>query len=96
MHFKLENIEKNSSYAVVLNFRIGPKTQKNNELLLVIPNVKNDSDAAKYIGRKVVCFLGKKKISGKIVDTHGKNGIVRARFKRGIPGQVVGMKVLVF
>ena len=95
MHSKLENIEKDS-YAVVLNFRVGPKTQKNNELLLVIPNVKNDSDAAKYIGRKVVCFLGNKKISGKIVDTHVKNGVVRARFKRGLSGQVVGMKILVF
>ncbi|RLG91316.1 MAG: 50S ribosomal protein L35ae [Candidatus Hecatellales archaeon] len=84
------------TYATVINFRIGLKTQKNNELLLKIPNIEDSSRAAGYIGKKVVCLLGSKKIHGKIVDVHGKNGVVRARFKKGLPGDVVGTKVLVF
>ncbi|RLI04505.1 50S ribosomal protein L35ae [Candidatus Bathyarchaeota archaeon] len=86
---------KGLSYATVTNFRLGLKTQKNNELLLVIPNVNNRSAASKYVGRKVVCFHGKKKIVGKIVGTHGMNGVVRARFRKGLPGQILHTKVLV-
>jgi large subunit ribosomal protein L35Ae len=94
----IKTMDKNEglTYAKVTNFRIGLKTQKNNEVLLVIPNVKDSSTAAKYIGRKVVCFAGKRRIVGRIVDTHGENGVVRARFKKGLPGDVVGAKVLIF
>lgn len=83
------------TYATVTNFRIGLKTQKNNELLLVIQDVKDSSTASKYIGRKVVCFVGKKRVVGKIVDIHGKKGVVRARFKKGLSGDVIGTKVLI-
>jgi large subunit ribosomal protein L35Ae len=42
--------------------------------------------AARLVGRKVVCAVGKRTIKGKIVALHGKNGMVRARFRKGLPG----------
>ena len=83
------------SYAVVTNFRIGLKTQKNNELLLKFPNVEDVSAASKYIGRKVTWSFHGKKIIGKIIEPHGRNGIVRARFRKGLPGDILGEKVLI-
>ena len=80
---------------VVVNFRVGLKTQKNDELLISIPDVNDASKASKYIGRKVLWKSGEKKIMGKIVDVHGKNGVVRAKFKHGLPGIVVGSKVII-
>ena len=34
-----------------------------------------------------------KDISGKIVGFHGKNGVVRVKFKKGLPGQAIGTTV---
>jgi large subunit ribosomal protein L35Ae len=83
-----------ASYGVILNFKRGPKTQKNDECLLRIPNVENDRFASRYIGRKVIWVTEKgKKIVGQVVDVHGKEGVVRARFRRGLPGQALGTKV---
>jgi len=83
------------SYAVVTNFRIGIKTQKNNELLLKIPNIEDSSAASKYIGRKVIWSFGRNKIIGKIIEPHGQSGIVRARFRKGFPGDIIGEKLQV-
>jgi len=30
---------------------------------------------------------------GKIVALHGKNGLVRARFRKGVPGQALGSPI---
>jgi len=90
-----ENLEGAPSYAVVTNFRVGPRSQKNNELLLKIPDIEDASSASKYIRRKVVCSFHGKKIIGKIIEPHGRNGIVRARFRKGLPGCIVGEKVQV-
>jgi large subunit ribosomal protein L35Ae len=45
------------------------------------------------IGRKVVWKEGTNKIVGKIVTSHGKNGLLLARFRRGVPGQALGTSV---
>ncbi len=49
--------------------------------------------AGKLIGQKVVWENGKSTLLGKIVGFHGKNGVVRARFKKGVPGQAIGSVV---
>jgi len=83
--------------AYIVNFRRGPKTQKNNELILEIPGVENRSEAAKFVGQKVLLELGEgKKILGTIVSVHGRKGRVRARFRRGIPGQSLAAPVKIF
>lgn len=78
---------------VIVNYRIGPKTQKSKECIIQFVHGKSVSEASQLIGRKVAWKSGKDKIIGKIVDTHGNKGLVRARFRRGLPGQALGTTV---
>jgi large subunit ribosomal protein L35Ae len=73
--------------------RRGPKTLKPKEYILRFPSVESVSEAARLIGRKVAWPVGKHKARGKIVALHGKNGLVRARFRKGVPGQALGSLV---
>ena len=36
---------------------------------------------------------GKNTLIGKIVGLHGKKGVVRAKFRKGVPGQALGTTV---
>ncbi|MEM2911505.1 MAG: 50S ribosomal protein L35ae [Candidatus Bathyarchaeia archaeon] len=78
---------------VIVNYRIGPKTQRSKECIIQFAHAKSVSEASRLIGRKVAWKSGKNKIIGKIVDTHGNKGLVRARFRRGLPGQALGTTV---
>ena len=77
-------------HGIIVNYRVGPKTQRNKECLLRFPNVKSREEASRLIGRKVAWPVGERKIIGKIVAVHGNKGLVRARFRKGIPGQALG------
>ena len=79
---------------VIVNYRMGPRTQRSRECLILFPNVKSRSEASKLIGRKVAWTDGKKNtIVGVILSPHGNKGLVRARFRRGLPGQALGTTV---
>lgn len=78
---------------IIMNYRVGPKTQKSRECIIKFPQVKSVSEASRLIGRKIVWNTDKKKIVGKIVALHGGKGSVRARFRKGVPGQALGTKV---
>jgi len=79
---------------VIVNYRLGPRTQKSKECLIQFPNVKSRSEAGQLIGRKVAWSDGKNNtIVGVIIAPHGKKGVVRARFRRGLPGQALGTEV---
>ena len=78
---------------VILSYRRGPKTQKPKECILKFPSIESVSEASQLIGRKVAWPIQKHKVRGKIVALHGKNGLVRARFKKGVPGQALGSPV---
>jgi len=86
-------MSKKETYAIVTNYRTGPRTQQNKELILLIPGVASRKDASKLIGKKVECRLSKKVLSGKIIRTHGKTGKVLARFDAGPPAQILGSKI---
>lgn len=75
---------------LILYYRTGPKTQSPKEYILQFPEVASCSEAAQLIGRKVAWPVGERKIRGKIVSLHGRKGLVRARFRRGLPGQAIG------
>jgi len=79
--------------AVILNYCVGPKTQKPKDYILRFPSVKNSDEASRLIGKKVAWPIGQRKIIGKIVDVHGRKGLVRARFRKGLPGQALGTLV---
>ncbi|MDH5391174.1 MAG: 50S ribosomal protein L35ae [Candidatus Bathyarchaeota archaeon] len=77
----------------VVSYRTGPKTQRSKECVLKFPHAKSSSEAARLIGGKVAWPVGERKIRGKIVALHGKRGLVRVRFRRGVSGEALGTRV---
>ncbi len=83
-----------SMKAKVLNFRQGRNTQKTNQLLLSVKDVDNRSTASSLIGKKIFWKTKSGKIiAGKISAAHGNNGALRARFSKGISGEVIGKEL---
>ncbi len=76
-----------------MNYRIGIRTQASRECLVQFENEALLAQAGQIVGKKVVWKSDTKKQTGKIVDFHGKNGVVRVRFKKGLPGQALGTAV---
>lgn len=80
-------------YGTIVNYRIGIRTQMSKECLIQFAPVTSSSLAGQLIGRKVVWKQGKNKFVGKIAGFHGKNGVVRVKFRKGVPGQALGTPV---
>ena len=75
--------------ALILSFRRGRHTQRTNQFLIEIEGADTRAKASLFIGKRVVWTSPgkiKKQIFGKISSTHGNNGVLRARFSRGLPG----------
>ena len=71
--------------AIVLDFRGGKSTQKCNQCLGRVRGVDTKALASRLLGKRVVCKTASgKAISGKVMRTHGNNGVVCARFARGL------------
>ena len=78
----------------ILSFRRGRHTQTTNQFLLELPGVDTGVMASQFIGRGVFWQSSAgKKIFGKITQTHGNNGVLRARFTKGLPGTAITNKV---
>ena len=74
---------------IVVQFRRGRHKIHERHFLLDI-GLKNRDEAKKMAGKEVVWkSTAGKEIRGKISDAHGNNGLVRAIFERGLPGQAV-------
>jgi large subunit ribosomal protein L35Ae len=80
-------------YGKIMNYHIGIRTQSSRECLIQFANLDSASRAGYLIGQKVVGKGENKKLIGKIVGFHGKNGVVKVRFKKGVPGQALGTTV---
>ena len=78
---------------VIASYRRGPKTQNSKECLLRFPCVESAGEAGRLLGRKVAWPVGERKCRGKIVALHGRKGLVRARFRKGVPGKALGSQV---
>jgi large subunit ribosomal protein L35Ae len=78
----------------ILNYRIGGKTQYSKQCLIKVLGAE-PSDAKRMIGLKVCWPVEDPKIYGKIVDVHGRKGVLRVRFNRGVPGQALGSRVTI-
>ena len=78
---------------VVVSYRRGRHTQYTNHILLNF-NMPSYREATKLIGKEVEWISPSGKIlKGKIVALHGKKGIVRAIFHKGLPGEAMGQPV---
>jgi large subunit ribosomal protein L35Ae len=82
-----------SIQGTIINYQIAPRSQKPKECIIKFAHINSVSEASRLIGRKVVWKIDKNKILGTIVDLHGKKGLVRARFRKGVPGQALGTTV---
>lgn len=85
--------EPKTLQGLIVSYRTGPRTQHSKECILRFPGIKSSHQAAQLIGRKVGWPIGKRKIRGKIIALHGKRGLLKVRFRKGIPGQALGMPV---
>ena len=63
------------------------------ECLIQFAKADTVARAGQLMGKKVVWKGINKKLVGKIVGFHGRNGVVRARFTKGVPGQAIGTTV---
>jgi large subunit ribosomal protein L35Ae len=78
----------------VVQFRRGRKTLHEKHFLIEIDGVPSRKDAEKFIGKEVIWESpAGKKIKGKVSSAHGKKGVIRAIFEKGLPGQVITTEV---
>jgi len=82
--------------AKVIQFRRGRKTYTPRHFLIEIPGVDSREKATEFVGKSAEWKSSGKEakiIKGKIAAAHGGNGVVRAIFERGLPGQAIGTDV---
>ena len=78
----------------VLSIRRGLNRQYQNEAILEVEGIKGRSEACSLIGCKVRWVSPKGKVfTGSVLGPHGDGGAVVARFKRALPGHVLGSVV---
>ncbi len=82
---------------VVVNFRRGRKTQKTNQMIILVPGY-DAKKAEGLIGKEVIYVTegkNKKEIKGKVTALHGRKGALRVLFEKGMPGQAIGKRVVI-
>lgn len=78
----------------IVQFRRGRHKIHEKHMLIEIEDVSNKEDASKLIGKQVEWKSpAGKTIKGKVSGEHGNNGVVRAIFEKGLPGQSIGDEV---
>ena len=77
-------------YARIVNYRIGIRTQASKEILIQVIGSESVAQAGQLIGKRVVWKNQTAKLVGQVVGLHGKNGMLKAKFKKGVPGQALG------
>ncbi len=78
----------------IIQFRRGRHTIVERHFLIEIEGVDDKEKAKKFIGKEVTWTSpAGKKIKGKVSNVHGNNGVIRAIFETGLPGQAVTTKV---
>lgn len=80
-------------YGRITNYRVGNKSQTPKECLIEFQGLNSASLAGKLVGQKVSWKQGKTQFLGKVKGIHGKNGMVKVKFKHGVPGQAIGTVV---
>ena len=78
----------------VIQFRRGRHTVHKRHFLIEVEGVSSREDAGKLVGKEVEWKSSAGKIiKGKVSSAHGNNGVVRAIFEKGLPGQAITTEV---
>jgi len=78
----------------IIQFRMGRHKIHEKHFLIEINGVSDKKQAEKFIGKEVEWKSPAGKIiTGKVSGSHGNNGLVRAIFEMGLPGQAITTKV---
>ena len=78
----------------IIQFRRGRKTFTPRHFLIKVEDVSKKEDAKKLVGKEVVWKSpANKEIKGKVSGAHGNNGVIRAIFEKGLPGQALTTEV---
>jgi ribosomal protein L35AE/L33A len=81
---------------VITGPRLGMKSVRKHQYLARFEGVCSREEAARLLlGNKAMCMIGsRRKILGRIVGTHGKNGVVVIRFRKGLPEPSNGLQTI--
>ena len=80
--------------AKVIQFRRGRHTIHERHFLIEVEGSKSREDAEKFVGKSVEWKSpAGKVIKGKVSSAHGNNGVLRAIFEKGLPGQAITTSV---
>ena len=80
---------------VIVSYRTGRHTQNPYQMIVKVEGVNTKEEAEKIIGKEVVWKTPtNKEIKGNVSGAHGNKGVVRVRFKKGMPGQSLGTEVI--
>jgi len=92
----MEAVSAKQLVGIITSFRRGPNAQNDREVLLKVENAASVGIAGTLIGSRVIYIDSHgNRFKGKIVAVHGKRGTLRARFDRGLPGQVLGKRCII-
>lgn len=82
--------------AIFVNYSGGRRTQRNKQILVKIDQADDKKKGAKYLGRKVTWNSPSgNTLTGTITSIKGGNGVLKASFKRGLPGQAIGQELTI-
>ena len=89
-----ESILKQSQQATVVNYLLGGNIQNNRQVLIRIEGITSNKGASRFVGRRCIWESSTgKRLTGKVICVHGKNGILLVRFSKSLPGQALGKPV---
>ncbi len=77
---------------IIVSYRRGRHTQTMNQMLVLPEDAKK---AGSLLGKKVVFKTKTGEIAGKVTSLHGRKGVVRVVFERGMPGQSLSKEVVI-
>lgn len=79
---------------VIIGYRGGLRTRREHEFLLGFEGFNTAKKAHRLLNRRVAWRSPTgKEIVGRVVAVHGKGGVVRARFRKGLPGEALGSEI---
>jgi len=81
---------------VFVSYRRGKHTLRNKQVLIKMKGIDDRKEVARFIGWQVTWTSPTGNLlRGRIVGVHGRRGVVRARFKKGLPGQALGSELTI-